>query len=178
MKLYLAKPDLTYYEQFVDMMNEWRESGTLIAPWFLSRSADSLDEFASLVRMLDDCKHGILDKRYAASTSYFVIDETGRLVGAASLRHYLTVEGLQAWGHIGYGVRPSDRRKGYATRILRLTLEQAREKMIYRVLVSAYESNAGSRKVIENCGGVLENTVSVEGENDPICRYWIDVSKE
>lgn len=113
-KLYLVKPDLCYYEQYNDMMQEWRESGTQIAPWFLEQSFSNLESFAEFVRMLDDCEHGKQNRAYSSTTSYFVADEAGRLIGAASLRHYLTVEGYRTWGHIGYGVRPSERRKGYA----------------------------------------------------------------
>ena len=83
------------------MMREWCDSGTQIAPWFLDQPVTRLEDFAAFIRMLDDCEHGLVDKRFSATTSYFVMDEYGRLVGAASLRHYLTCEGLQAWGHIG-----------------------------------------------------------------------------
>ena len=56
-----------------------------------------------------------------------VIDENDKLIGAASLRHYLTVEGLNTWGHIGYGVRPTERKKGYGTEMLRLMLIKCKE---------------------------------------------------
>ena len=59
----------------------------------------------------------------ASSSSYFVVDEDGKLIGATSLRHYLTVEGYHSWGHIGYGVRPGERRKGYAVQMLRMMLD-------------------------------------------------------
>ena len=97
------------------------------------------------------------------------------VIGAASLRHYLTVEGFNTWGHIGYGVRPSERRKGYGTEILKLTLEEAKKKKIYKVLMGAHKSNKGSCKVIENCNGIFENEVTDPGNiNETINRYWID----
>ncbi len=176
MDLFLIKPDLMYYEQYNDMMREWFESKTRIAPWFLDRPFDTLDEFAGFIRMLDDCEHGIVDKQYAATTSFFVVDENDRLIGASSLRHYLTVEGYRTWGHIGYGVRPSERRKGYAVKILGLMLEQARLKNMRRVLLGAYEGNIGSCKTIEKCGGILENTVKGKYDEEPIRRYWISIS--
>lgn len=174
MKLTLVKPDLMYYDQYNEMMAEWRDSRTQIAPWFLDEPFDRIEDYARLVRMLDDCEHGIVDQRFAATSSYFVTDENGRLVGAASLRHYLTVEGLRSWGHIGYGIRPSERRKGYAFRTLQLMLEQAREKKIRKVLIGVHEGNVGSWKTVEKCGGILENTVRIEGNDEPIRRYWID----
>jgi len=171
MELYLVKPDLTHYERYNDMMAEWCADGSRIAPWFLDQPLDSIEKFAELVRMLDDCEHGKVPPQFAAATSYFVMDETGRLIGASSLRHYLTVAGLSTWGHIGYGVRPSERRKGYAARILKMMLEKAGEKGIYEVLAGVYETNTASRKTIEKCGGVYVDTVSSEGEEAPVRRY-------
>ena len=156
------------------MMTEWRDSRTQIAPWFLDAPFAYMEAFARFVRMLDNCGHGIVDPKYAATTSWFVMNETGRLVGAASLRHYLTVEGLRTWGHIGYGIRPGERRKGYAVQTLQLVLEQAKARQIHHVLIGVHEGNTGSRKTVEKCGGILENTVRAEGDPEPICRYWID----
>lgn len=177
MKLYLVKPDITYYEQYNEMMAEWCADNTSISPWFLGAPFTSIDEFAQLVRVLDNCENGIVDEKYASSTSYFVVNAEGRLIGATSIRHYLTLEGYHSWGHIGYGVRPSERRKGYAVQMLQLMLEQAKSKHIYKVLFAAYESNIGSWKTIEKCGGVLENIVFEEGDVKPIRRYWIDLLK-
>ena len=125
--------------------------------------------------MLDGCENANLDKKFSSTTSYFVTDENGRLIGAASLRHYLTVDGYNTWGHIGYGVRPSERLKGYATQILKMVLAEAKDKKIQRVLLGCHSSNVGSAKVIENCGGILENiVVAPDDKNETIRRYWID----
>ena len=175
MSLYLAKPDLYFFEQYNEMMREWSESGTQIAPWFLDKPFDNLEDFAKFIRMLDDCERGNLDKKFSSTTSYFVTDENGRLIGAASLRHYLTAEGYKTWGHIGYGVRPCERRKGYATRILKMVLAEAKDMKIQRVLLGCHTSNIGSAKVIESCCGVLENIVADPDDiNETIRRYWID----
>ena len=171
MELYLVKPDLTCYEKYNDMMEEWCADGSRIAPWFLDPPLESMEQFAGLVRMLNDAEFGRVPERFSSTTSYFVMDETGRLIGASSLRHYLTVEGYNTWGHIGYGVRPSERRKGYATRILKMMLQKAREKGIYEVLVGVYENNTASRATIEKCGGIYENTVFPEDAEAPIRRY-------
>lgn len=175
MKLYLAKPDLTYFEQYNDMMREWIDSNSQIAPWFLDKPLENIEEYAKLVQWLDECENANQDKAFCSATSFFVIDENGRLVGATSLRHYLTIEGFNTWGHIGYGVRPSERRKGYATQMLKLTLDEARNKKMYNILIAAHKSNIGSCKVIENCHGVLENTVEdPNNNNELINRYWIN----
>lgn len=174
MKLYLAKPDLFFFDQFNEMMTEWVASGTQIAPWFLDAPFDTIEDFARFIQMLDDCENGIIDKKYCSTTSYFVVDENDTLIGAASLRHHLTVDGLNTWGHIGYGVRPSERRKGYATQTLQLMLKEAKSKKLRKVLIGAHTSNIGSCRVIEKCGGALENVVPDPGDpNETINRYWL-----
>ncbi len=175
-ELYLAKPDLTFFEQYNDMMAEWNRSNTQIAPWFLDKPFEHIEDFALFIKMLDDYEHATnLDERFCSTTSYFVIDENNRLIGATSLRHYLTVGGYDTWGHIGYGVRPSERRKGYATRMLKMMLEEAGQKKIYKVLIGCHTSNVFSSKVIENCNGQLENVVADPDDiNETISRYWID----
>lgn len=176
MKLYIVKPDLYFFDEYNDMMREWNESGTQIVPWFLNKPFDDLEDFAKFIQMLDNCENANLDKKYSSSSSYFVINENGRIIGATSLRHYLTVEGYNTWGHIGYGVRPSERRKGCAVQMLKMMLEEARAKKMRKVLVSAHTSNIGSVKVIESCGGRLENIVDDPDEKgETINRYWFDI---
>lgn len=175
MKLYLAKPDLYFFDRYNEMMTEWQASGTQIAPWFLNKPYENLEDFAEFIRMLDNCERGNLDERYSSTTSYFVTDENDRLIGAASLRHYLTAAGFSTWGQIGYGVRPGERRKGCATRILKMVLEEAKVMKIQRILLGCHSSNIGSAKVIESCGGVLENIVpDPDDKGETIRRYWID----
>ncbi len=60
MKFYLVKPDLVYYEQYNEIMDKWRESGTQIAPWFLNEPFESMEEFAKFIQMLDNCENGIV----------------------------------------------------------------------------------------------------------------------
>ncbi|MCR5835135.1 MAG: GNAT family N-acetyltransferase [Lachnospiraceae bacterium] len=175
MKLYLVKPDLTYFEKYNEMMREWCESNTRIAPWFLDEPIDTIEEFEKLIKLLDDCEHGLGDSQFASTTSFFVVDENNKLIGATSLRHYLTCEGYRTWGHIGFGVRPSERRKGYATQMLKMMLEEAKKHYIYIVLIGCYADNVGSYKTIEKCGGILEDIVSYEAYEGPIKRYWINL---
>lgn len=174
MELFLVKPDLVYYEQYNDMIKEWINSGTQLAPWFLDKQFSTIESFEEFIRMLDQYENSNISNEYSSTTSYFVVDEDGCLVGAASLRHYLTIKGFNSWGHIGYGVRPSERGKGYATTVLKMVLSEAKKKHIYRVLVGAHEDNIASRRVIEKCGGVFDNIVDDIDSDKKICRYWID----
>lgn len=104
--------------------------------------------------------------------SYFWITDgdggdNGEVVGFLALRHRLNAWLLEEGGHIGYGVRPSRRSQGHASRALQLSLAAAAELGLERVLVTCDDDNVGSRRTIERCGGVYED--SRNGKR----RYWI-----
>lgn len=96
-----------------------------------------------------------------------------KLVGTIAIRHYLNESLMKAGGHIGYGVRPSERRKGYANEMLVLALEKCRELGMDRVLITCYKDNIGSAKTIIKNGGILENEYTGENTGNIIQRYWI-----
>ena len=96
------------------------------------------------------------------------------LLGAINIRHYLNDYLLQYAGHIGDGIRPSERRKGYATEMIRLSLIECRKLGISRVLMVCDKSNIASAKSIIRNGGILENEFFDEyGEVQQ--RFWIDI---
>ena len=91
-----------------------------------------------------------------------------------NIRHYLNEALLKEGGHIGDGIRPSERRKGYATEMIRLALIECRKLGIDRVLMTCEKNNIGSAKSILKNGGVLENEF-VNSEGCVEQRYWIRV---
>ncbi len=175
MSLYFVKPDLVYFEQYKEMYCEWLGQEH-INPWFFKTKCETLENFADFIQILDNYEKANVDKQYASQTSYFVVNENNKLIGGASIRHYLTIDGYNYGGHIGYGIRPSEREKGYGTQILKLALEEAKKLKIYKVLLVCLETNMGSNKVIQKCGGILENQVK-DSDDSIINRYWIDISK-
>ena len=80
-------------------------------------------------------------------------------------------------GHIGYGVRPTERRKGYNKINLYLTLLKAKELGIDNVLLTAFDNNLGSIKTIKALGGILENKIEVKDKDSLKGRYWINVDE-
>ena len=95
-----------------------------------------------------------------------------RIVGTIQIRHTLNDSLMKSGGHIGYGVRPSERCKGYATQMLTLALERCRELGIDKALVTCDKNNVASAKTIRKCGGILENEVA-ENDGNILQRYWI-----
>jgi predicted acetyltransferase len=111
------------------------------------------------------------------ASTYLYGEVEGRVVGRTSIRHTLTDTLRAEGGHIGYAVLPAERRRGYATAILRRSLEVARDLGIDRVLVTCREDNAGSLAVIARCGGRPdpEWPVNPHGPGGvPLRRFWID----
>ncbi|SET18217.1 Acetyltransferase (GNAT) domain-containing protein [Oceanobacillus limi] len=95
------------------------------------------------------------------------------MLGVVNIRHRLTEFLLQAGGHIGYGIRPSERRKGYATRLLSLSREKAKEIGLTKLLLVCDEANEGSIKTIQNNGGVADSDF-IKEDGAVIKRFWIE----
>ena len=104
------------------------------------------------------------------ATNWWIVEDDTYL-GAISLRHALNDFLLDAGGHIGYGVRPTARRRGLATWALRAVLPNARSLGLTRVLVTCDDENVGSVRIIESNGGVLEDVRDTDLGRTR--RYWI-----
>ena len=117
-----------------------------------------------------------MDKDRIPATLYLTIRKFDKkIVGNLQIRHFLNEKLFNYGGHIGDSVRPSERRKGYATEQIRLALEKCKELGIDNVLMDCDKTNIGSAKSIQNNGGVLENEIYVE--NVLVQRYWISLKK-
>jgi predicted acetyltransferase len=104
-------------------------------------------------------------------TTYRWIVENDRMLGAIALRHELNDFLITLGGHIGYGVRPSERRRGLATFALHQTLASARDSGLDRVLITCTLDNTASARTIERAGGLLEDIRATDW--GPVKRYWI-----
>jgi predicted acetyltransferase len=105
--------------------------------------------------------------------SYWWVVESGEVLGAIALRHWLNDVLLEFGGHIGYGIRPSARRRGLATWAVSQVLPHGRALGLDRVLITCREDNVASARVIERSGGVLEDVRDVEPGR--FRRYWVPV---
>ena len=105
--------------------------------------------------------------------TYVLVDDNNHIYGGISIRQELNDILLTFGGHIGYLIRPSERKKGYGTLMLSLALKECAKFGINKVLVTCREENIASAKVIENNGGIYEN--SKEHDNKMYRRYWINI---
>ena len=170
--LKLVKLDKQYKKQLFDMMDEWTSSGEKIVPHAIIK--EDYRDFDNYLQKIEMSK---AQEGRVPDTTYFALDtERNIFVGAVNIRHYLNESLLLNGGHIGDGVRPSERRKGYATEMIRLALEECKKIGIDRVLMVCSKDNIGSAKSIKNNGGILENEIRWDnGKIDQ--RYWISLKK-
>lgn len=109
------------------------------------------------------------------ATTYFTVRKTDcKIVGSIQLRHELTEDLRKRGGHIGYGICPTERKKGYGSEQLSLVLAKAKELHIPRVMISCDKDNITSAKVAINNGGKLE-WEGYDEEDGLIQIYWIDL---
>jgi predicted acetyltransferase len=115
-----------------------------------------------------------LPEGYLPETTYWLVNH-GQFLGRVSIRHRLTDRLKEIGGHIGYDIRPSRRRQGYGRKILELALPKAKELGLQKVLITCDATNVGSRRIIEENGGVLENQVSSPETGVDKLRFWVDI---
>ena len=144
-------------------------------PYFLHYYREGMP-FRRYLEVLAEQERGAnLPPNHVPSTFLFAFAGT-RIVGRVSIRHSLNTFLERVGGHIGYVVVPEFRRRGYATVILRQSLQIAGDKLgIRRILVTCDDDNIGSVRTIEKNGGVLENIVSGPDLQKPKRRYWIEI---
>ncbi|MFF3543616.1 GNAT family N-acetyltransferase [Streptomyces platensis] len=170
----LIAPTVAVHASFLAAMDEFLAEGAESVPHSgLARelrtwrgrwaTADGFAAYVGLVGgVMDDAR---ADGVVPLSTRWWVDGDT--YLGRVTFRHRLTPSLLTWGGHIGYGVRPGARRCGHATAMLRAALPVAQHELgIDPVLVTCDDTNTGSRKVIEACGGIFED------QRDDKLRYW------
>ena len=172
MSLKLIKLTRAYEKQLGEMIDEWKEdqekNHTNRSPWAIFKN-----DYHDFDYYLDHLEIKTAENGKVPDSVFFLLDEEkDRLLGAVNIRHYLNDYLLREGGHIGDGIRPSERRKGYATKMIGLALNECKRLGIDKVLITCNKDNIGSAKSIINNGGILENEiVNEDGELEQ--RYWI-----
>ena len=153
------------------MIREFLDHGEDLIPFPLTFDHTDFDAF---VAKLAACERGEgIPKGFVPHTTFWLVDAGGEVVAVSNLRHSLTQKLRIEGGHIGYGVRPSARRRGHATEILRRTIAEARALGIEDALVTCAKGNMGSAATIRRCGGQLHSEAFVESRGEVVSRYLI-----
>ena len=170
--LILLRPDETMLDKIADYRKAMQEAGSSMDGTSALDRYDDPAEWLNHVRALE--KPETCPPNLVTATLFVAVRKTDfGIVGMIDLRHRLNDFLAEHGGHIGYSVRPDERRKGYAKRMLALVLEEARGRGISRVLITCDDDNVASARTIEANGGVFERTACLDGE--VLRRYWIEL---
>jgi predicted acetyltransferase len=171
-RVFLSKPIKNLQDEYLSFYQEWKESGEEMIPWVIRK--DPADFEGMIQFLLDNEKDENIPNHWVPSSTYWLVNEDRKIIGVVNIRHRLTEKLFHSGGHIGYGIRPSERRKGYATKLLSLSLEKAKELGIQKVLVVCDADNIGSEKTILNNGGIRDTDYVTEDGN-VVKRFWIEL---
>lgn len=161
------KEAFEFIQEFLDYNSEINGTGGL------NRYNDYDEWLLKVDKDLD--LSNIQEERVPANTYFCVRILDNRIVGMINIRHKLNEFLLNEGGHIGYSIRPTERKKGYGTIMLKLALQKCRELNLNKVLITCDKINIASAKVIQNNNGLLENEIFSETFSEIIQRYWIDL---
>ena len=172
-KIKLIKPIKEHEKQIIEYKKEHFENGEyeIHASSKLDK-IESFDEWLELVK--NNSKKETVQNDWTVTTQFLGVRERdNKIVGMISIRHELTTDFLKNYaGHIGYAVRPTERKKGYVTQMLEQGLEYCKNELkLLRVMINCYKENETSRKTIINAGGVLEREDKIDGKI--VQKYWI-----
>ena len=165
----LVLPVIEHKQAALDFRREHLEHGeTLI------HGGSGLEDTADYESWLDKVQAAVTweySETLVPASTYWGMQDN-QLVGILQIRHLLNKFLRDTYGHIGYGVRPSERRKGYATKMLALALDKCRELDIDRVLVCCDKKNTVSARIITGNGGIYDRDI-IDSDGDVVEQYWI-----
>ena len=176
MELFLKEPTLEDKDEVIKMFEELK----ICDDEYFFEGSGRLEKLTDMtyeewLNLIDsDKKIEEINPNWSNATSYLLVDKNNHEYGYSQLRHSLKGQLINIGGNIGYSIRPTERRKGYATIQLKLLLEKASGMGIDKVLVTCRDNNIASRKVIEKCSGIQDVSVPSRYPNIMELRYWIN----
>lgn len=173
-ELFLTTPSMEYAQELMAYRRAFLDSGDSMDGCGPIRRCESAQEYLDATALYTRAE--TLPEGMVTATQFLCVQKsTGKIVGMIQVRHYLNDVLWRRAGHIGYSVRPDERRKGYAGWMLKSVLPYCRELGLDKVMVCCYRGNEASRRTILKNGGVYFRTVSEPDWPDVIEQYWIAI---
>ena len=168
MDIRLVRPEIKHKEAALLFKKEFIDNGTPIING--SEMLDNIDSYEEwLESVTANMSSETVNPSWVVTDTFFAVDENDYIVGIIDLRHELN-DFLKDFGNCGYSVRPSERRKGYATRMLALNIEVAKEAGLESLQLGVERDNEPSIRTILKNGGKYERSFEFEGEMADIYR--------
>lgn len=173
-ELFLIKPTIEYGKQIMEYRQEFLDAGDSMDGCGPLRRLENPDEYIKTCAKYENPK--TVPSHLVPATQFILIRKSdNKLVGMIQVRHRFNDYLEKYAGHIGYSVRPSERCKGYAKTMLKMTLPYCRKIGIDHVLIACIDGNIGSEKTILANGGVYESTVYEPSGKKYLKRFWIEL---
>jgi predicted acetyltransferase len=170
----LLRPSLELQSEFMDMVHDFVTAGEG------EKEFECQHALKDTAKYINDChnweKGKNLPDGWVSESAFWLIRDDNVILGTSYLRHTLNDKLRIFGGNIGYKIRPGQRRKGYGTAILKLTITKAKLFGLKRVLITCDDDNIASAKIIEKNGGILKDKCYREPLGSKLTRrYWIEL---
>ena len=179
-RFYLEEPSLERKDEIIGYLDEFVKYNSNING---TGSLDKIYDGYTFEEALERCLN-MKNEWYAKSinrvpgkTFLLIRKDDNKIVGTINIRWNLSEKMLKFGGHIGYGIRPTERRKGYNKIQLYLVLLEAQKLNLDKVMLDCSVDNLGSDKTIKALGGILERCELDEADNTMTNVYWINVDE-
>lgn len=168
----LEYPQKKHEQEYIKMIQEFVDNKEIVIPRPMGiKEGENYDDLLERTKKNTEGKnpkHG-----YMKSTLYFIIDNEEQIIWAVHIRHELNDELKFRWGNIGYGIKPSERKKWYATIWLKLALEKCKELWLDKVILTCKKENIWSSKTILKNWWIWDSEYEFEEKIEE--RYWIPI---
>ncbi|MCM8543122.1 MAG: GNAT family N-acetyltransferase [Lentisphaeraceae bacterium] len=171
MKITLEKPNDKWKYSYLSLVEEFKFNNEDLIPWVIGLP---FDDFSDHIEQLDHASKGIGLKTWQVPHATFWLVVNDKVVGVSNLRLKLNEKLRHDGGNIGYGIRPSLRRKGFATILLKKTLKKAKDHGIEKCLVMCDKDNIASAKTILNNGGLFDSDYLCKESGKVVNRYLVN----
>lgn len=158
-------------KNFLEYIKEWKENNESIFPSVCEQNGKTYSDWMKSQFPLLNSDNKSKDQ--TRSETFFLVEDNGYIIGAIDLRYELSAEVLKHEGHLSFGVRPAERRKGYAFIMLKQSLNTLRLNRVNKALITTNRDNKAAKSTIKKIGGKLENSYELNG--NVIDRYWIEL---
>ncbi len=164
-----------YYSKYMEMLTEWKNYDTSLSPDVLELPCANEYEYKTIVLVAEDAENGIHNYKdwYEKCYYYLVLNDQDRLLGAVAIRTNLTQYGKDFLGNISYGIRPSERRKGYGKAVANMVINKCKEMGMNEIIVCHDVEDGASRRILESAGAIPMGVLLPETFGKKIYRYII-----